>query len=75
MLKRKLPRSLRKYIRKEKARIRQKTLSLKEREELIRLLYERLGIKINKKILPQTNTNHSKNDSKRNIQSSNKNGN
>jgi len=74
MLKRKLPRSLRKYIRKEKARIRQKTLSLKEREELIRLLYERLGIKINKKILPQTNTNHLKNDNKRNIQSSNKNG-
>lgn len=67
MKEKKLPRSLRKYIRKEKARIRQKVLTLREKEELIRLLYEKLGIKINKKILHKTDTSRQKNDNKRNI--------
>ncbi len=38
---RNLPKSLRKYIRKEKARIRQEVLDLKEREKLIGEIYER----------------------------------
>jgi hypothetical protein len=38
---RKLPKSIRKYIRKEKARIRREVLDLKKQEELIQQLYER----------------------------------
>jgi len=50
MTKKKLPKSLRKYIRKEKAKIARKALSLKEKERLVRLLYERMGIKVDKKL-------------------------
>jgi hypothetical protein len=38
----KLPKSLRKYIRKEKSRIRREVLDLKEQERLINELYKRL---------------------------------
>ena len=38
---RKLPRSVRKYIRKEKARIRREVLDLKKQEELINELYQK----------------------------------
>ena len=41
MKKRKLPKSLRKYIRKEKARIRREVLDFKKQEELINELYKR----------------------------------
>ena len=37
----KLPKSVRKYIRKEKARIRRQVLDLKEQERLINELYQR----------------------------------
>ena len=40
-MKRKLPKSLRKYIRKEKARIRREVLDIKEQEELISELYQK----------------------------------
>lgn len=42
MLKKKLPKSLRKYIRKEKARIRRQVLDLKEQEKLIQELYQKI---------------------------------
>jgi len=38
-MKRKLPKSIRKYVRKEKARIRREVLDLKEQEKLIQELY------------------------------------
>ena len=38
-MKRKLPKSIRKYLRKEKARIRREVLDLKEQEKLIQELY------------------------------------
>jgi len=41
MRKKKLPKSLRKYIRKEKARIRREVLDLKEQERLIQELYQK----------------------------------
>lgn len=41
MEKKKLPRSIRKYIRKEKARIRREILDLKEQEKLINELYQK----------------------------------
>lgn len=37
-----LPKSIRKYIRKEKARIRREVFDLKEQERLINQLYERI---------------------------------
>jgi hypothetical protein len=37
----KLPKSIRKYIRKEKARIRKEVLDLKEQERLIKELYQK----------------------------------
>ena len=40
MGKKRLPKSLRKFIRKEKARIRREVLELKEQEKLIQQLYE-----------------------------------
>jgi len=40
-MKRRLPKSLRKYIRKEKARIRREVLDLKEQEKLINELYQK----------------------------------
>jgi len=41
MSRKKLPRSIRKYIRKEKARIRREVLGLKEQEKLITELYQK----------------------------------
>lgn len=41
MEKKKLPRSIRKYIRKEKARIRREVLDLREQEKLIAKLYQK----------------------------------
>jgi len=40
-MKKKLPKSIRKYIRKEKARIRREVLDLKEQEKQIKQLYEK----------------------------------
>jgi len=40
-MKKKLPKSLRKFIRKEKARIRREVLDLKEQEKQIQQLYQR----------------------------------
>ncbi len=40
-MKKKLPRSIRKFIRKEKARIRREVLDLKKQEELINELYKK----------------------------------
>ncbi|MDI6883261.1 MAG: hypothetical protein QMC93_02180 [Patescibacteria group bacterium] len=40
MTKKKLPRSLRKFIRKEKARIRREVLDFKKQKEEIKKLYE-----------------------------------
>ena len=40
-MERKLPKSIRKYIRKEKARIRREILDLKEQEKLISELYKK----------------------------------
>lgn len=40
-MKRKLPKSLRKYIRREKARIRREVLDLKEQEKLIGEIHEK----------------------------------
>jgi len=37
-----MPKSLRKFIRKEKARIRREVLSIKEQEKLINQLYEKI---------------------------------
>jgi len=52
----KLPKSIRKFIRKEKARIRKEVLDLKEQERLIKELYQ--------KFLKQ-------NEDKRNLQTGN----
>jgi len=41
----KLSKGIRKYIRKEKARIRREVLDIKEQKRLIKELYEKLGIK------------------------------
>ena len=41
MLKKKMPQSLRKYIRKEKARIRRESLDLKKQKKLISDLYRK----------------------------------
>jgi len=41
MVEKKLPKSLRKYIRREKARIRQEVLNLKEQEKQIDELYQK----------------------------------
>jgi len=55
MSKKKLPRSLRKHIQREKARIRREVLDLKKSEELIKKLYEKLfsSSKKTKKLLEQ----------------------
>jgi len=44
MKKKRLPKSLRKFIRKEKARIRREVLDIKEQEEKIRELYQKLNL-------------------------------
>ena len=41
MKKKRLPKSLRKFIRKEKARIRREVLDIKEQEKLINELYQK----------------------------------
>lgn len=41
MSKKKLPRSIKKFIRQEKARIRREVLNLKEQEKLIQQLYNK----------------------------------
>jgi len=48
MKRKKLPKSLRKYIRQEKARIRQEVLDLEEQNKLIEELYKKVFEKINK---------------------------
>ncbi len=40
-MKKKLPKSIRKYIRREKARIRREVLDLEEQNKLINKLYEK----------------------------------
>jgi hypothetical protein len=57
MRRKKMPQSLRKFIRQEKARIRREVLDIKKQEELITELYKKL-IK--------------KDENKRNLQPSNK---
>lgn len=42
MKKRRLPKGLRKYIRREKARIRREVLDLKKQEEQIQELYQKI---------------------------------
>ena len=41
MAKKRLPKSLRKFIRREKARIRREILDVKKQEELIQKLYQK----------------------------------
>lgn len=41
-MRKKLPKSIRKFIRREKARIRREVLDLKEQERLINELYQKL---------------------------------
>jgi hypothetical protein len=60
-----LPRSVRKYIRKEKARIRREVLDITKRERLIEQLYQKILEKYKIK----------KDEDKRNLQIGNKNGN
>jgi hypothetical protein len=45
-MKRRLPKSLRKYIRQEKARIRREVLDIKEQEKLIQELYQKFFKKL-----------------------------
>jgi len=47
---RRLPKSLRKYIREEKARIRREVLDLKEQEKLIQKLVEKFYKNIDKSL-------------------------
>ena len=56
-MKKKIPKSLRKYIRKEKARIRREVLDIKNQKELIDELYKK-----------QQKTQAKENDNTRNIQ-------
>ena len=42
MVEKKLPKSLKKYLRREKARIRREVLDLKKQEELIQKLYQKI---------------------------------
>lgn len=46
MVKRRLPRSLRKFIRKEKARIRREVFDMKEQEKQIQELYQKFFKKV-----------------------------
>jgi len=55
----KLPRSIRKFIRKEKARIRKEILDLKEQEKLIQELYQKFLIKKRSKSLNEKKLNSS----------------
>ncbi len=49
MVKKRFPKSFRKYVRNEKARIRREVLDDKEQEKLIDLIYQKLQNKNNKK--------------------------
>jgi hypothetical protein len=51
----KLPKSIRKFIRKEKARIRKEVLDLKEQERLIQELYQRFLKHENKRNIQESN--------------------
>lgn len=51
----KLPKSIRKYIRKEKARIRREVLDMKEQERLISELYKQF-LKISPKVQQKNST-------------------
>ena len=62
-MKRRLPKSLRKHIRQEKARIRREVLDIKEQEKLIQELYQKFFEKLK---LKQNYEN------RRNLQFSNK---
>ena len=44
MKRKRLPKSLRKFIRQEKARIRREVLDMKEQEEKIKELYQKLNL-------------------------------
>jgi hypothetical protein len=44
MIRKKLPKSARVYIRREKARIQREVLDIKERERLIKEVYRKFGI-------------------------------
>ena len=46
MERKKLPKSIRKYIRREKARIRREVLGIKEQERLINELYQKIFQKL-----------------------------
>jgi len=43
MVKKKMPKSIRKFIRKEKARIRREVLDVKKQEELIAEIYKKFS--------------------------------
>jgi len=58
MSKKRMPKSIRKYIRKEKARIRREVLDLKEQEEMINKMYQNI---LNK---PENKTKSVKEDKK-----------
>ena len=49
-MKEKLPKSLRKYIRMEKARIRREVLDIKKQEELINDLYQKILKDVKKEV-------------------------
>jgi len=59
MGKKRMPKSLRKFIRKEKARIRSQVLDIKEQEKLISEIYQEIKRDTN-------NTNEHTNDTNRN---------
>jgi len=48
MKRKRMPKSLRKYIRREKARIRREVLDIKEQEKLIQELYQKISKKLKK---------------------------
>ena len=54
MKEKRLPKSLRKYIRQEKARIRREILNIKEQEKQIQQLYQKIFEKLKIKIETKT---------------------
>lgn len=70
-MRKRLPKSIRKYIRREKARIRREVLDVKEQEKLIQQLYQ----KVFKELKLNQNYKQNKNESSRDLQFSNSNGN
>ena len=55
MKKKRLPKSLRKYIRQEKARIRREVLDIQQQKELINKLYQRFFKENDNKVKEPTN--------------------